>query len=97
SDTPRLIFLEASKVRSYHATLMDGFICAYRAAGLEARWGRPRLLAHTSFYENLSAEAQAAVDYSPIPVDDQDNRRFIRKSLIECWVVFREMLKLRPQ
>ncbi|WP_395613885.1 hypothetical protein [Allosphingosinicella sp.] len=92
---PRLVLLEPSKVRTYHITLMDGLIRGYSAAGAERRWGRPLLLAHPSFFENLSPEARAAVSYRPVPVRDQDKRALIRKTLLEVWVVFLALLRLR--
>lgn len=93
--TPRLVFLEVSKVRSYHSTMMDGFVRAYHCAGLDARWGRPLLLGHHSFFEHLSAGTQRAVDFRPIAVVDQDKRRMIRKSLVESWAMLRTIATLR--
>lgn len=91
----RLVFLEVSKVRSYHSTLMDGMLRGYVAAGLPARRARPVLYAHRSFYDHLGPEARALVDYRPIPVVDQDTRHWLRKSLLEAWVVVRSLLRLR--
>jgi len=92
---PRLVLLEPSKLRTYHITLMDGLIRGYCLAGLERRWGRPLLLAHRSFFGNLSPEAKAAVSYRPVPVSDQDKRALIRKTLLEVLVVFLALLRLR--
>ena len=92
---PNLVLLEPSKVRTYHITLMDGLIRGYSTVDLERRWGRPLLLAHESFFENLSPEAKAAVSYRPVPVSDQDKRALIRKTLLEVWVIFLALLRLR--
>lgn len=92
----RLVFLEVSKVRSYHSTLMDGMLRGYVAAGLPARRDRPVLYADESFYDHLSPEAREAVEYWPIPVVDQDTRRWLSKSLLETWVLLRCLLRMRP-
>jgi hypothetical protein len=90
-----LVFLEVSKVRSYHSTLMDGMLRGYLAAGLPARRERPVLYGHDSFYGHLGPEARGAVEYRPIPVIDQDTRRWLRKSLLETWVVLRSLVRMR--
>lgn len=90
----RLMLIEASKVRHYHSTLVDGLVRGYLAAGLDSQFGAPVLYGHTSFLSNLSVEAQAAVEFRSIPVMDQDKRRLVRKSLLETWVVFRALLRM---
>lgn len=91
----RLVLLEASKVRGYHTTLMEGIVRAYTAGGLAGYRGRPRLKAHPSFYNELSPEVREAVDFESIPVIDQEDRRLIVKSLVEVWVVARSLLQLQ--
>jgi hypothetical protein len=90
-----LVLLEASKVRGYHSTLMDGILHAWSERGLAARWSKPLLCCHESFYAHLSAEARTVVDFRPVPVLDQDKRQWIRKSLVEAWVVLRCLMRLR--
>lgn len=92
----RLVVLEVSKVRSYHSTLVDGLLRSYTAASLERRFGTPVLYAARSFYDHLSTEARLSVEYRPIPVIDQDSRRWLAKSVLEAWVALRCLLALRP-
>jgi hypothetical protein len=96
SAAPHLILLEASKVRHYHSTLVDGLIRGYVAAGLERRFGRVTLRADQSFFANLSEESRAHARYEPISVMDQDRGRRALKSLHEAWLVARSLRRLRP-
>ena len=90
----RLCLLEASKVRNQHSTLMNGMLLAYGEAKLEQKWGKPRLFAHSSFFEHLSPQGQKTVDFVQVPVMDPTRRRLLRKSLLEAWVVFSRLWSL---
>ena len=91
----RLVFIEPSKVRHYHSTMVDGLICAYLSAGLAERYGVPVLYAHRSFFAHLSEQARAGVEYRPIRVLDHDKRRLVLQSLLEAWTVFLALVKLK--
>lgn len=91
---PRFYFLEASKVGTYHITLIDGYLAALAASSIVTSYDF-LFCAHESLWRNLSTAVRAKIAHRAIPVVNQDRHHVVRKSLLEFWVVLRHILRLR--
>lgn len=90
----RLYLLEASKVKNQHSTLIDGIVAAYNDQGLFNSFGQIIFVGHKTLHDNLSKQSRSNIEFVSIPVMDPQKRRLIRKSLLELWVVFRQITKI---
>lgn len=91
---PRLYFVEPSKVRTYHNTLIEGYLAAIVSSSLITNSREIVLCACKSLVCNLSDSLRRKVSYEEIAVVDQDRHFVVRKSLLEFWVVLRYMLRM---
>lgn len=91
----RFFFLEPSKVRSYHITLIEGYLRALRASeDMKARFDIIVSLSQST-WSYLPPEVTNGIRHETIPVVDQDEHKVIRKSLLEFAVVLKYVLRLR--
>lgn len=92
---PRLYFVEPSKVDRYHITLLDGYLRAIVSSDRLNRRFDVEIMLSESTFSCLSSGLQAQIRNDAIPVISQDLHRFVRKSLLEFWVVMRILMRAR--
>lgn len=92
---PGFYFIEPSKVRTYHITLIDGYLAAIVSSTLIVNSHDVIFCACKSLFDNLSVSVRGQLTYEPIPVIDQDKHHVVRKSLLEFFVSLRYLLRLR--
>lgn len=92
----KLVVLEPSKVGPQHITLLQGYLEALLALGLDARGYRLVYRADPSSHAALAPAVRAAVPLDPIRVTDPEKRRWIRKGLEEVRAVLRTVDTLGP-
>lgn len=92
----KLVVLEPSKVGPQHITLLQGYLEALLALGLDARGYRLVYRADPSSHAALEPAVRDAVPLDPIRVTDPEKRRWIRKGLEEVREVLRTVDTLGP-
>lgn len=93
---PRVVVLEPSKVGPQHITLLQGYLEALLAVGLDARGYQLVYRADPSSHASLELSVSAAVALDPIRVTDPEKRRWIRKGIEEVREVLRTVETLGP-
>lgn len=92
---PNFYFLEASKVGTYHITLIDGYLSALASSRAIRERYKLSFASAPSIAANLTSIDSADIAYKKIPVISQDKRWVIRKTLLEFFVAVCFLLRLR--
>jgi glycosyltransferase involved in cell wall biosynthesis len=94
--TPRrFFFIEPSKVGSQHITLIEGYLRALLSSSALTRSFKLIFCASMSTVAALSTAVREQIEHVRIPVMDPEKRRLMLKTIVECYVVTRYLLKMR--
>lgn len=91
----RFYFIEPSKVRTYHITLIEGYLAAILSSAAIINSRDVVFCACESLFDNLSDAVRNRVVHETIPVVDQDKHHVVQKSLLEFWIVLKYMFRMR--
>lgn len=94
---PRFILLEPSKVGPQHITLIEGYLRALHATGLQQRGVELWYRAAESSFAALAPEVQTFVRHQPIKVINPERRQWVRKIAQEFGSVRSAVRSLRPR
>jgi NDP-4-keto-2,6-dideoxyhexose 3-C-methyltransferase len=91
----RFFFIEPSKVKTQHITLIDGYLRALTSSALVAESTELLFCASRSTFNSLSSKMRLTVRHHPIPVMNPEKRRLVAKSILEFLVVLWYMVRMR--
>lgn len=91
----RFFLLEPSKVGSQHITLIEGYLRSISASEIIKVKYELNLQASSETLKRLPEALISEFKVSSIPVMNPERRRLVRKSLLELYVIFRLLMKLR--
>lgn len=91
----QLVFLEPSKVRNQHITMLRGLVDAHALAREASDLPPVRIYGHESLIAALDLAPEDRTHARAVPVMDPERRRLVRKSLLEALVTGWRMLRLR--